>query len=83
MPVLYFTNVQIYSRNVCKTPESDFVLLNIKASAVPLKVKQLQLLAWEKENALPTRQEFLLDLMDLVTRWQHQTDITPIVIHCL
>ena len=47
-------------------------------------VRQFQLVnAWPKGKLQPKDEDTLIALMDMVTRWQQQTGVAPVVIHCM
>ncbi|ELT90942.1 hypothetical protein CAPTEDRAFT_195265 [Capitella teleta] len=49
----------------------------------PLKVRQFQLInCWSEDRSFPEDEEVLLTLMELVTRWQQQSGVAPVTIHC-
>ncbi|ELT87703.1 hypothetical protein CAPTEDRAFT_188503 [Capitella teleta] len=50
----------------------------------PHRVRQFQLTnCWSKDSPFPKKMGVLLDLMELVTRWQQQSEVTPVTVHCL
>ncbi|ELU01915.1 hypothetical protein CAPTEDRAFT_211728 [Capitella teleta] len=49
----------------------------------PLKVRQFQLInCWSKDRSFPKDEKVLLTLMELVTRWQQQSGVAPVTVHC-
>ncbi|ELU11994.1 hypothetical protein CAPTEDRAFT_193664 [Capitella teleta] len=50
----------------------------------PLKVRQFQLInCWSEDRSFPEDVEVLLTLMELVTRWQQQSGVAPVTVHCM
>jgi hypothetical protein len=50
----------------------------------PLKVRQFQLInCWSEDRSFPDDVEVLLTLMELVTRWQQQSGVAPVTVHCM
>lgn len=45
-------------------------------------VKQFHLTNWPEGQELPESKKDLLDVMDLVERWQQQSGNGPVTIHC-
>lgn len=48
-----------------------------------LRVRQFQVTNWPPNAAFPNDEGTLLDVMDMVTRWQQQSGVTPVVVHCM
>ncbi|ELU04635.1 hypothetical protein CAPTEDRAFT_111890, partial [Capitella teleta] len=50
----------------------------------PHRVRQFQMTnCWSKDSPFPKEMGVLLDLMELVTRWQQQSEVAPVTVHCL
>ncbi|ELT91787.1 hypothetical protein CAPTEDRAFT_124654, partial [Capitella teleta] len=50
----------------------------------PLKVRQFQLInCWSEDRSFPDDVEVLLTLMELVIRWQQQSGVAPVTVHCM
>ncbi len=48
-----------------------------------VKVKQFQLTNWNEDESLPPSKKDLLELIELLEKWQQKSANGPITIHCM
>ncbi len=48
-----------------------------------VKVKQFQLTNWNEDEPLPPSKKDLLELIELLEKWQQKSANGPITIHCM
>ncbi|KAK6188530.1 hypothetical protein SNE40_004688 [Patella caerulea] len=62
----------------------DFTITNTLIPDDPPRViRQFHFHHWADGSTVPSSKMALLELLDMVERWQHQTDNTSVTVHCM
>ena len=59
------------------------VLLYFQPNQEPRSVKQFQVNCWANDSNLPSSKVAMIEVVDLVERWQARTGNGPATIHCM